>query len=56
MRGQERKHAALSHQMTDQSLRVQQLPIHPLHTQHEPIFPAQTDTPPRHADYSAASQ
>jgi hypothetical protein len=53
--GQEREHAPRRNQMTDQSRRVQKLPIHPLHTLHETILPAQTHNRERHADYSAAS-
>jgi hypothetical protein len=41
--------------MSDQCFRVQKFPIHPLHTLHEPIFPAQANIPGRHADYSADS-
>ena len=55
MLGQEREHAARRHQMPDQSLRIQKLPISTFHTLHEPILPAQPHTPRRHTDYSAAS-
>jgi len=41
--------------MTDQCLRIQKFPIHPLHTLHEPIFPAQANIPERRAVYSAPS-
>jgi hypothetical protein len=41
--------------MTNQSLGIQQLPIQPLHTLHEPIFPVQANTLRKHADYSAPS-
>jgi hypothetical protein len=41
--------------MTDQSLRIQQFPIHPLDTLHELIIAAQANIPERRADYSAAS-
>jgi hypothetical protein len=41
------------HQMTDQSLRVQQLPVDAFHTLHEPILPVQADIPQQHTDYSA---
>jgi hypothetical protein len=34
MIGQQREHAALSHQMTHQSLRIQRLPVDPLYTLH----------------------
>ena len=55
MGSEKREHAAFGHQMTDQSLRVQQFPIRPLHTLHEPILPAQAHIPGRHADCSAPS-
>lgn len=56
MLGQEREHAALGHQMTNQRSTVQKLPINTLHALHEPIHPAQHHIPGRHEDYSAASQ
>jgi hypothetical protein len=55
MSSEKREHAALRYQMPDQRPRVQQLPIHPLHTLHQHILPAQHHNPGRHADCSAAS-
>ncbi|MGH3901973.1 MAG: hypothetical protein ACRDTA_27720 [Pseudonocardiaceae bacterium] len=55
MLGQEREHTPRRNQMTDQSLRVQKLPVDTLHTLHEPILPAQSNTPGQRADYSAPS-
>lgn len=52
---EEPEHAVLGDQMTNQSARVQKLTIHPLHTLHEPILPAQRHILGRHADYSAPS-
>ena len=55
MPGQELEHAALSDQMTHQSLRVQQLPVRSLHTLHRKISKPNRRTPHTTPDYSAAS-
>ena len=49
MLGQELEHAALSDQMTHQSLRVQQLPVRSLHTLHREIIQAE----PAHTAHDA---
>lgn len=50
MISQKREHAARCHQMPHQGLSIQQIPIRPLHTLHEPNFPSspkstRADTP-----------